>query len=261
MAPQSGLSITPPFGYTELAPLQKTDRVLIPHGATPEFCRSVNALALSASEFVAAAHDYPVAFALNGTDSYTPVAILGLADRQNLFVNDRGEWQPDAYVPAFVRRYPFCIARLSGEGERRSQRLVCVEKAYVDRQGLALYDDAGQPSPAWQPIERLLEQYENDLELTAQMCAMLAKLELFSAFEFQVKQGENAAFTLKGMHRIDEKKLSELRAASHKALVTKGLMGRIYAHLHSLENFARLYTRALARAAEDARKRRESIQR
>ena len=261
MAPQPGLSITPPFGYTELAPLQKTDRVLIPHGATPEFCRSVNALALCAAEFVAAAHDYPIAFAASGAGAYTPVAILGLADRQNLFVSERGEWQPDTYVPAFVRRYPFCIARLAGDGEPRTQRLVCVEKAYIDRQGLALYDEAGQPSATWQSIERLLEQYENDLELTGQMCAMLAKLELFSPFEFQVKQGDTAAFTLKGMHRIDEKKLAELRPANHKALVTKGLMGRIYAHLHSLENFARLYTRALARAAEDARKRRDSIQR
>jgi hypothetical protein len=32
-----------------------------------------------------------------------------------------------------------------------------------------------------------------------------------------------------------------------KALVTRGLMGRIFAHFHSLENFARLYQRAVAR--------------
>jgi hypothetical protein len=260
MASQPGLSISPPFGYSELAPLQKTDRVLIPHGATPEFCRAVNALALSAGEFVAAARDYPIAFASNDAGVYTPVAILGLADRQNLFVNERGEWLPESYVPAFVRRYPFCIARVAS-GDKANERLVCVEKAYLDKQGIALYDDAGQPSATWQNLERLLEQYENDLELTTQMCAMLDKLGLFSPFQFQVMQGATPAFTMKGMHRIDEKKLGELKPASHKALVTKGLMSRIYAHIHSLENFGRLYTRALARAAEDARRKRESIQR
>jgi hypothetical protein len=261
MASQPGLSISPPFGYTDVVPLQKTDRVLIPHGATPEFCRAVNALALSAGEFVAAAHDYPIAFASNEAQVYTPVAILGLADKQNLFVNDRGEWEPGSYVPAFVRRYPFCIARVKVEGEERNERLVCVEKAYLDQQGIALYDESGQMSAPWQNIERLLQQYESDLELTTQMCAMLDKLGLFSPFQFQVMQGTAAAFTMKGMHRIDEKKLGELKPASHKALVTKGLMGRIYAHIHSLENFGRLYTRGVARAADEARRKKDSIQR
>lgn len=222
MDPQTGLGISPPFGYTALAPLQKTDRVLIPHGATPEFCRAVNALALSAGEFVAAARDYPIAFAAGDAGAYTPVAILGLADRQNLFVDERGEWEPGSYVPAFVRRYPFCIARITVEEKQCNERLVCVEKAYLDRQGVAPYDESGQASTVWQNFERLLQQYESDLESTSAMCAMLDKLELFSPFQFQVMQGPTTAFTMKGMHRIDEKKLGELKPASHKALVTKG---------------------------------------
>jgi SapC len=51
--------------------------------------------------------------------------------------------------------------------------------------------------------------------------------------------------SLQGMHRIDEAKFLALKAANHKALVEKGLMGRIYAHLFSLANFARLYDRAV----------------
>ena len=35
---------------------------------------------------------------------------------QNLFVDDDGRWAEGAYVPAFVRRYPFCISRLSVDG-------------------------------------------------------------------------------------------------------------------------------------------------
>lgn len=262
MPSESGLSIAPPFGYTELVTLQRTDRVLMPHGATPEFCRSVNALALSVSEFVAAGRDYPIVFVAAQDGNYTPVAVLGLSDRQNLFVNDRGEWIADTYVPAFVRRYPFCIARIRDDkGAERTESLVCVEKAYVDAQGIALYDESGQATPTWQNVERLLQQYEADLELTRQMCAMLDKLSLFSPFRFQVTQDGAASFTLEGMHRIDEAKLVELKPASHKALVTKGLMGRIYAHIHSLEDFGRLYGRAVSRAAEDAQRRRDSNQR
>jgi len=54
----------------------------------------------------------------------------------------------------------------------------------------------------------------------------------------------------------DKEKLKALKPASHKALVTKGLMGKIYAHIHSLENFARLYSRAVARARAPANPKR-----
>lgn len=261
MSTNSGISITPPFGYAELQPLGRTDRVLLPHGSTPEFCRTVNALAITRAEFVAAARDYPIAFASPDEKTYSPVAVLGLTDRQNLFVKTNGEWEPGTYVPAFVRRYPFCLARMVVEGKQPAERLVCVEKAYLDPQGIALYDDSGKASPQWQAYEKLLQEYENDLELTAQVCAVLAKLDLFSSFEFHVMNGEKQSLTLKGMHRVDEKKLSELKPASHKALVTKGFMSLIYAHFHSLENFGRLYSRALAHAAEQSKLRRQSIHR
>jgi hypothetical protein len=257
----SGLAITPPFGYSEIAPLQKSDRVLIPHGVTPNFCRGVNAMALSWSEFVAAARDYPIAFAASGQDAYSPVAILGLSDRQNLYVTPQGDWEPGTYVPAFVRRYPFCIARMTVEGKERDERLVCVEKAYIDKQGIALYDTEGKPTEQWQNYERLLKDYEGDLQLTTQMCSMLAKLDLFSPFQFQVMQGKDTAFTMKGMFRIDEKKLGELKPANHKALITKGLMGKVYAHFHSLENFGRLYARAVQRAALEQQQRKDAVQR
>ena len=77
---------------------------------------------------------------------------------------------------------------------------------------------------------------------------MFKQLDLFSPFTFQVVQNDLPGLKLQGMHRIDEQKLKALKPAEHKALVTKGLMGKIYAHIHSLENFARLYTRAVARA-------------
>ncbi len=243
------LKITPPFGYDEVVPLQKQDCVLLPRGATPKFCRSINAIAISFSEFTQAARDYPIVFASgDGAQTFAPVAVLGLADKQNVFINAAGDWEPSAYVPAFVRRYPFCISKLYVDGKPRSERMVCVAKAHLDRQGIALFDAEGKATARWEPIERLLQDYENDLDLTAQMCATFAKLGLFSPFQFQVMQGETPTLTLQGMFRLDEGKLANLKPASLKALLSKGLMGKAYAHFHSLENFARLYNRALARA-------------
>lgn len=81
------------------------------------------------------------------------------------------------------------------------------------------------------------------------MCATFAKRGLFSPFPFNVIESASPGLTLEGMYRIDEAKLLALKFLSLKPLVTRGLMGRIHAHFHSLENHARLYQRAVARQA------------
>jgi hypothetical protein len=45
------------------------------------------------------------------------------------------------------------------------------------------------------------------------------------------------------MHRVAEKNLENLNTAQLKNLMRKGYLGRIYLHLISLENFARLLDR------------------
>lgn len=243
--------ITPPFGYDEIVPLQKQHRVLMPQGTTPAFCRKLNALAVSASEFTVAGRDYPIVFAsADAGKTYAPVIVLGLSEGSNLFIGPQGEWDATVYLPAFVRRYPFCISKVYVDGAPNGERLVCVAKAYVDAGGVALFDAQGEPAPRWQAVERLLAEYETDLDLTAQMCAAFARLELFKPFSMQVVEGGRSGVKLHGMFRVDEASLQGLNPASHKVLVTKGFMGRIYAHLHSLENFQRLYARA-TRADKD----------
>ncbi|MCC6472809.1 MAG: SapC family protein [Burkholderiales bacterium] len=251
----AGARLVAPFGYTDIRALQKSDRVLLPQGSTPQFCRRTNAIAVARSEINAAARDYPIVFSSADETSFLPVAVLGLRDGQNLFIDETQEWEGGRYVPAFVRRYPFCVARVEVEGAPQARRMVCVEEAYLDARGIALYDSAGNPTPQWQIRQRLLEEYEKDLEATARACAMIARLGLFSPFKFEVHNGDRRSLTLKGMYRVDQTRLEALKPANHKALVTRGLMSDIYAHFHSLENFGRLYTRAVERAAAEEGRR------
>ena len=243
------MKITAPYGYEEIVPLQKDHRVLMPAGTTPAFCRKLNALAISLAEFTAAARDYPIVFAsLDRGKSFAPVIVLGLAEGANLFLDEAGQWDRTTYFPAFVRRYPFCISKLYVDGEAKSERVVCVAKAYVDDAGMALFDAQGKPSSRWRAAERLLSEYEADLDRTAQMCAALARLQIFEPFTMQVMSEANQPqVKLAGMHRVSEPKLRDLKPASHKVLVNKGFMGLIYAHLHSLENFQALLARQAAR--------------
>ncbi|HEY6822326.1 MAG TPA: SapC family protein [Burkholderiales bacterium] len=239
------MKITAPYGYDEIVPLKKDHRVLMPPDATPAFCRALNAVAVSAGEFGAAARDYPIVFAsLDRGKSFAPVVVVGLAQGSNLFIDEAGRWDRGAYLPAFVRRYPFCISKLYVDGEPKTERIVCVAKACIDPAGTPLFDENGAPSTRWQAAERLLAGYEADLDRTAQMCAALARLQLFETFTLQwFRESPEPQVKLAGMYRVSEAKLRELKPASLKALVTKNLMGLVYLHLHSLENFRRLVDR------------------
>jgi hypothetical protein len=244
------MKITAPHGYDEIVPLQRSHRVLMPAARTPAFCRTLNALAISLAEFTVAARDYPIVFAsLDRGKSFAPVIVLSLAEGTNLFVDAAGEWDRGTYFPAFARRYPFCISKLYVDGEAKSERVVCVAKACIGDAGAALFDAQGQASALWQSAERLLSEYEADLDRTAQMCAALARLQVLEPFTMELLSENRAQLKLAGMHRVSEAKLRDLKPASHKMLVSKGYMGLIYAHLHSLENFRLLAQRAGASSA------------
>src|SRR5260221_9449971 len=176
------MSISAPFGYDEIVPLDKAHRLLMPSGTTPSFCRSINALALSVGEFVAAARDYPIVFATGDAGkSFGTVIGLGLEAGTNLFLDESGEWDRNAYFPAYVRRFPFCLSK---------ERIVCIVRSYVDASGMPLYDGRGNPTPRWQAAQALLAGFEDDLERNAQLCAALAQLEPLPSLSVQ---GEDAA--------------------------------------------------------------------
>jgi hypothetical protein len=150
-----------------------------------------------------------------------------------------------------VRRFPFCLSRLVLDGIAQAEKLVCIDSAYIDESGVALFTADGVPSARWTERQQLLADYEADLELGAQMCAGLEKLDLLEPFTMQITEGARMQFQMQGMFRVNETKFIDLKAASHKALVRKGWAARVYAHLFSLNNFSRLHERAQALEAAE----------
>ena len=238
------MQINPPFGYREVVPLYKASRVrLASAGSLPDFCLHTNALPLSFSEFGVACRDYPIAFSSSdGGRSVAAIAVLGLAASENLFVA-AGRWDASAYLPAYVRRYPFCMSRVTRDAVQQADRLVCVEKDRLADDGERMFDDAGAPLERWRPVDKLLNEYEADLDRAREMCAIFADYALLEPFTLQAQLNEGGAMNLGGMYRVVEKKLEFLNAAQQRNLIRKGIMGRIYAHLLSLDNFARLLNR------------------
>jgi len=246
------MDIKPPFGYKDIAPLGRNQKVrLLAPGELPAFARALNSIPISYTEFALVAREYPIIFsAAPNSQTYAPVAVLGMAAGENLYDNG-GKWASNVYVPAYVRRYPFCMTKVTMDKVEQQNRLICVEKAYLDeKNGEAMFDAKGQPLEKWTQIEKLLSEYEVDLERSREMCGILADYGLLEPFTMQAKFNSGGApLQLTGMHRVVEAKIESLNAAQLKNLVKKGILSRVYAHLLSLDNFARLLDRKSAKKA------------
>ena len=81
-----------------------------PSGEGLKFSRKTNSVLLAGIEFPEACKHFPIVFAKVADQRVLPLAILGFRDLENLFVDAGGQWKSD-YVPAYIRRYPFVLAK------------------------------------------------------------------------------------------------------------------------------------------------------
>ena len=246
------MDIRPPYGYQEIIPLTKQHRVVLPEARKlPTVFRNITAVPLSYTEFGAACRDYPIAF-IGGQDGrYVAMAVLGLEKEQNLFVTEDGAWDIGVYLPAYVRRYPFCMTRVSVDGKEQPERIACVEKRAINDKGETLHDAKGNPTPLWEERKKLLFDYENDLVRSDEMTRAIAELGLLETFTMQAVPNQGQPISMTGMHRVAEQKLGALAPEKLKELTQQGILARVFAHLISLANFGRLLDRhaSLARQA------------
>lgn len=239
------MDIKPPYGYQEIVPLTRKHRVLLPEARKlPLVFRSITALPISFAEFTAACRDYPIAFvSSDGGKNAVAMAVLGLENQQNLFVAADGGWDAAVYLPAYVRRYPFCMTRITVNGQEQPERVACVEKRAINEKGEALHDPRGEPLPVWQERKKLLFEYEADLVRSDEMARVLAGLGMLETFSMQAFPNEGSPLAMTGMYRVAEEKLATLAPEKLKELTQQGILARVYAHLISLNNFGRLLDR------------------
>ena len=138
-----------------------------------------------------------------------------------------------------------CFGKARDAGEKDAARSLQGRNA-------PLADGEGKALARWEPIQQLLNDYEADLERTREMCAILSDYALLEPFTLQANLKDAGPMNLAGMYRVEEKKLEFLNAAQHRNLFKKGVMGRIYTHLLSLDNFARLMVRKANNATSKA---------
>ena len=222
------------------------DGVASPYG----FASKANIIPLTVTEFAPAALSYPVIFV---GEKKQPVAVMGLKDGENLFITDNGDFRPDAYIPAYVRRYPFVFAN-----DQPAERMIlCIDRAasFLSEGGQAPLFVDGQPSAYVNQAMEFCTNFEQERQRTDSFVQLLKDLDLFVVREavFTPRDANGVAGEpqkLAEYFAVSEDKLKTLSAEKLAELRDNGALGQIYAHLTSLLGWDRLIALAFQRAAE-----------
>jgi hypothetical protein len=170
---------------------------------------------------------------------------MGLNEGVNTFIGDDGRmFDAATYVPAYLRRYPFLLARLNPESDELS---LCFDPASgalaEDEDGEALFD-GDQPSAATQAVLQFCEQFETAGQRTALFMSELKKSGLLMDGEVAIQpEGSEQPFIYRGFQMVDEDKLRELRGDELRKMNQSGLLPLIFAHLFSLGQIREVFAR------------------
>lgn len=204
------------------------------------FAAGTNMVPVNIQEFARAATAYPIVF--TETAPASAIAVLGLRQHQNLFVDEASAWAGGVYVPAYVRRYPFIFST----GPNEDQLVLCIDESdeyLVDATGAedtqAIYD--GQE--ATEVIKRMLEfcaAFHRQSIATREFIDALEERALFRPGTVTISNEAGEQFHLRGFRVVDEAKFGALPDEVFLEFRRKGWLTAIISHLISIQNLAML---------------------
>ncbi|MET0360852.1 MAG: SapC family protein, partial [Sphingobium sp.] len=225
-----------PILYSDLVPLnsqQHSDFRLRATNAAP-FLTDQHAVPLTVDEFVSAQRFMPIVFS-SGEDP-VPLALMGLNEGVNTFVDDEGKLRGNSYVPAYVRRYPWMLARLRPDSDELS---LCFDPkngtigAFED--GDPLFEGT-EPTELTKGILAFCEQFEQAAARTTEFAKELKGYDLLMEGEVAIQpDGVEQPYIYRGFQMVNEQKLRDLRGDTLRKINQSGMLPLIHAHLFSLQ--------------------------
>ena len=206
---------------------------------------STHAIPVTVDEFTLLQRHYPVVFSVG--ENPIPIALMGLNENVNVFLDENGRpLEPHVYIPAYIRRYPFLLARLRPDSDELSLCFDPTANSVGDfEEGQALFD-GDQPGEATKAILQFCEQFEAAGQRTAAFMDELNKMDLLMDGEVAIQpEGFQQPFVYRGFRMVDEEKLRNLRGDELRKMSQNGILPLIYAHLFSLTEMREVFGRQM----------------
>lgn len=238
---------TLPLLFNDLTPLSSVEHATWKARAsdTAPFLAKQHAIPLTIDEFPTAQRYFPIIFSTG--ENAVPLALMGLNEGVNCFVDAEGKLIEQVYIPAYVRRYPFLLARLRENSDELS---LCFDPSAdaigAFEEGDPLFVD-GQPSEATKAILAFCEQFEQAGQRTTAFMKELVDAELLMDGEVAIQMADNdQPFVYRGFQMVNEEKLRDLRGDTLRKMMKSGLLPLIHAHLFSLSLMREVFAKQMA---------------
>jgi hypothetical protein len=234
-----------PLLYNDLMPLSSITHanLKVRPSETAPFLSQVHAVPVTIDEFVAAQRFYPIVFSTG--DAPVPLALMGLNEGVNVFVDEQGKLIGEPYIPAYVRRYPFMLARTQPGVDDLSLCFDPKSDIVGEYEDGSLLFENGQPSEATQTVLKFCEEFELSAQRTGAFIEELKSAELLIDGEASVQPTGGEPFVYRGFQMVAEEKLRELRGDTLRKMNQNGMLPLIMAHLFSLSLVPDLFGRQM----------------
>jgi hypothetical protein len=197
------------------------------------FLASNHAVPITIDEFVSVQRFFPIVFSVG--ENPVPLALMGLNEGINVAVDDEGKPLGETYMPAYVRRYPFMLARLSPDAQELSLCFDPTSGLVGDfEEGEALFD-GDKPSETTNAVLKFCEEFELSAQRTVAFMTELKTSGLLMDGEVSIQPtGAEQPFVYRGFQMVNEEKLRELEGDELKRMNQNGMLPLILAHLFSM---------------------------
>lgn len=219
-------------------------RIITTHGA--QYGDDIMAAPTFPAEFRNVQAHYPIVFAKSREGKFTPLALFGFREKQNLFL--QGDLWDAHYLPLMVERVPFLIGN-SGSGKVVH---IDLDSPRISRTaGEALFLEHGGNSEYLERMSSTLATIDEGLAATQTFIEALTAHDLLESFALDIDFRDGSQHRFAGFYAVQEERLAKLGTEAMGALHQKGFLQAIYMVIASFSNFRGLIERASKLNAAD----------
>lgn len=243
--------------YRQLEPLSidKHRSLGVSNVSNPfSFLAETHLVPLTVDEFGLAAVCYPIIF---DTQSKTPLAVMGLRPGMNVFLGADGSLDPEVYLPAFARRYPFLPVMAGGPAPEQQPQggedriLVCIDRSakMLSSTPERPFFEGDKPSQFTQDAIRFCQEFDVLGRRTQEFVKLMDQHGLFELTPLALPRAKPDGTPDEPMKigeylRISEQKLNALPKETYLELRDRGVTAVMHAHLLSLALWPKILSRA-----------------
>lgn len=215
-------------------------RVTAKHG--PAYGDSVHQALIFPTEFADVQREYPILFCRDdSTQSLQSVALLGLEENENLFLDDAG-WRA-RYVPASMARGPFSIALHRNKGSDTPEPMIHVDlddPRIDENEGERLFLPHGGNSPYLERVSEALQRIHRGAEIATSMFDAFSETDLIAPVRLELMLSETEKYNIVDYFSISEERLRALDGAALERLNKGGFLQMAFWAVSSLGAMSRL---------------------